>query len=365
MADGAARVNSGSDPSPPIGAPGHPVSCKESCQDPLSDTKTTAVMGSPARKGFIESVVQYLLDTRSTEALQFLLTKEEAWKQLEEEASLWEALAEIIPDPNVEDEDELQNDRQERKSFLDACPQVKQELKERIRKLHALADKIDKVYRGCTITQVVAISTGAVTGVLTILGLALAPAMAEFSLGLSATALGLGAAAAVTSVSATIVEKVSTASAEAEASELLSVSKDTVKAIKEVVEKSAPRLVSVFKNSFRNLEVIKKSIASPALPKPAKPRLAINAKYLINTGSTKQVEKTFGGTALAMIKGAWITGAATAGFFLALDVVSIIVDSKHLQKGAKAESAAKLRQQAQDQEHKLQELIWVHYSLTQ
>ncbi|XP_050001119.1 apolipoprotein L3-like isoform X2 [Alexandromys fortis] len=287
----------------------------------------------------------------------------------EEEASLHEALAEVIPDPDVEDEDALQNDRQERKSFLDACPQVKLERKERIRKLHALADKIDKVHRDYTITQVVASSTSAASGVLTILGLALAPVMAEFSLGLSATALGLGAAAAVTSVSATIVEKVSMVSAEAEASELLSISNDTVKAIKEVVEKSTPRLISVSKNSFQNLEVIKKSIDAIKLTK-AKPRLAINAKYLINTGrvstqSTKQVEKTFGSTALAMIKGAWIMGVATAGFFLALDMVSIIIDSTHLQEGAKAESAAKLQQQAQELEQKLQELIWVHYSLTQ
>ncbi|XP_041528570.1 apolipoprotein L3-like [Microtus oregoni] len=334
-------------------------------------------MGSPERKGFVECVLHYLVDTRSTEALQLLLTKEEAWKQLveeaglsrAEEASLHEALAEIIPDPDVEDEDELQNDRQERKSFLDACPQVKLELEERIRKLHTLADKIDKVHRDCTITHVVASSTSAASGVLTILGLALAPVTAEFSLGLSATALGLGAAAAVTSVSATIVEKVSMMSAEAEASELLSISKDTVKAIKEVVEKSTPRLISVSKNSFRNLEVIKKSIDAIKLTK-AKPHLAINAKYLINTGrvstqSTKQVEKTLGDTALAMTKGAWITGVATAGFFLVLDVVGIIVDTMHLQEGAKAESAAKLRQKAQDLEQKLQELIWVHYSLTQ
>ncbi|XP_036032504.1 apolipoprotein L3-like [Onychomys torridus] len=113
---------------------------------------------------------------------------------------LCEAPAKTIVDPDVGDDSKLQNDPQEKKKFLEVYPQVKLELEQQIRKLHTLADKIDKVHRDCTITQVVASSTGAVSGVLTILGLALAPVTAGVSLGLSATGLGLGAAAAVTSV---------------------------------------------------------------------------------------------------------------------------------------------------------------------
>ncbi|CAO2601813.1 Apolipoprotein L3 [Lemmus lemmus] len=286
----------------------------------------------------------------------------------EDDASC-EVHGETTVDSDVDDEDDLQNALQEKKRFLEVYPQVKLELEERIRKLHALADKIDKVHRDCTVTQVVANSTGAVSGVLTILGLALAPVTAGVSLGLSATGLGLGAAAAVTSVSTTIVEAVSTASVEAEASKLLPRSNNTEKVIKEVLEKSTPRLISVSKNSFRNLEVMKKNIDAIKLTK-ASPRLANSAKRLMTTGkvsarSTRQVKKAFGGTALAMTKGARIMGAATAGLTLVLDVVSLIEDSNHLQEGAKAESAEKLRQHAQDLEQKLQELIWVHDSLTQ
>ncbi|XP_037053518.1 apolipoprotein L3-like [Peromyscus leucopus] len=333
-------------------------------------------MGSPERKGFLESLVEYLRDTWSTEDLHHLLTEEEAWKQLvaeadlsrEEEVFLRKALEEIVADPDVEDEDNIQNDPQDKKRFLEVYPQVKLELEQQIGKLHALADKIDKVHRDCTITQVVAGSTGAVSGVLTILGFALAPVTAGLSLGLSATGLGLGAAAAVTSVSTTIVEKVSTASVEAEASQLVPTSKDPGKVIKEILEESAPRLFSVSKNSFRNLEVIKKNIDAIKLAK-ANTRLASNAKRLMTTGrvsarNTRQVQKAFGGTALAMSKGARIMGAATAGLFLVLDVVNLVQDSKHLYEGAKTESAAKLRQQAQNLEQKLQELIRVHDSLT-
>ena len=190
--------------------------------------------------------------------------------------------------------------------------------------------------------------------------------------------MGLGAAAAVTSVSTTIVEKVSTASVEAEASQLLPrnnatendiKSNNAEKDIKEVVEKSTPRLISVFIKSSRDLEVMKKSVDAIKITKVS-PRLANDDKRLMTTGkvsakSTTQVKNVFGGTALAMTKGARIMGAATAGLSLVLDVVSLIEDSIHLQEGAKAESAAKLRQQAQDLEQKLQELIRVHDSLTQ
>ncbi|KAL1767506.1 apolipoprotein L3-like [Sigmodon hispidus] len=58
-------------------------------------------------------------------------------------------------------------------------------------------------------------------------------------------------------------------------------------------------------------------------------------------------------------------GTATAGLFVLIDVISLVEDSKHLHKGAKAESAAELRQQAHHLEQKLQELILVHDSLTQ
>eukprot|EP00073_Rattus_norvegicus_P048628 XP_017450877.1 PREDICTED: apolipoprotein L3-like isoform X1 [Rattus norvegicus] len=179
--------------------------------------------------------------------------------------------------------------------------------------------------------------------------------------------MGLGAAAAVTSVSTIIVEKVSLASAEAEASKLTN--KVTMNGMKEVLEQSGPRLLSVSTNSFKDLKNIKTSIQAIKLTK-ANPRLTTNAKRLMTTGKisarkTRQVQKAFGGTALAMTKEARIMGATTAGLFLLMDVVRLVEDSKHLHEGAKSVSAAELRQQAQDLEQKLQELNQVHDSLTQ
>ncbi|XP_035294695.1 apolipoprotein L2 isoform X2 [Cricetulus griseus] len=395
--------------------------CFKSTLDECSFSHSSSYAWSPdpilflthlERKLFLESMVAYLLDTRSTEALKFLLTEEEAWKQLveetglsrEEEISLHEALSDIFADPDVEDGDMLQNDLQEKterdeeealsealgdtivnsdvddeydlqrelevqKRFLDVYPQVKLELEQHIRKLHDLADKVDKVHRDCTITQVVASSTSAVSEVLKILGFALAPVTAGVSLGLSATGLGLGAAAALTSVSTSIVETVSTASAEAEASQLGPTNQDTANTIKEVLEKSTPGLASVYEKSFQDLEVIKKNIDAINLAK-ATPSLANNAKRLMTTGAvsaqkTRQVQKSFGGTALAMTRRARVMGAANSGLSLVMDVVSLVEASKHLHEGAKADYAAELRKQARDLEQKLQELIQVHDSLTQ
>jgi apolipoprotein L len=215
---------------------------------------------------------------------------------------------------------------------------------------------------------VVASSSSAVSGVLIILGLSLAPVTAGVSLALSATGLGLGAAAAVTSVSTSIVEKVSVVSAEDEASKLVPTNKDTMKGMKEVLDQSGPRLLSLSTDTIQRLQGIQKCINAIPLAK-ANTRLANNAKRLMTTGkisarNTKQVQKAFGGTALAMTKGARIMGAATAGFFLLQDVISLVEDSKHLHEGAKSQTAAELRKQAQDLEQKLQELKEVHDSLT-
>ncbi|XP_052016611.1 apolipoprotein L2-like [Apodemus sylvaticus] len=366
-------------------------------------------MGTPDGERFVETGVNCLLDMRSTEDVQLLLTEEETWKQFvagvdlsrEEEATLREAPAKIFADPDGENEDEFLRDENERKeedalsealgeivadtdsedevelqdalwhkeSFLDAYSQVKLELEGCIRKLRTLADKVDKVHRDCTISQVVAGSSSAVSGILTILGLSLAPVTAGVSLALSATGLGLGAAAAVTSVSTSIVEKVNVASAKAEASKLVSTNKDTMEDSKDVLDESGPRLVSLSKNSFTNLKNIKNNIDAIKLTK-ANPRLANNAKRLMTTGkisarNSKQVQKAFRGTPLAMTKGARIMGAATAGLFLLLDVVSLVQDSKHLHEGAKSECAAELRKQAQDLEQKLEKLKQIHDILIQ
>lgn len=83
----------------------------------------------------------------------------------------------------------------------------------------------------------------------------------------------------------------------------------------------------------------------------------------ISAQSGKQVKNAFRGTALAMSRRAWVMNAATTGVSLVGDVIGLVKESKHLHKGAKAQSAEELRQQAQELEEKLGVLIQFHDSL--
>ncbi|XP_073940504.1 apolipoprotein L3-like isoform X1 [Castor canadensis] len=334
-------------------------------------------MESEGNQSFIEhifeKIIENLQDTVSTEDLEQLVAQEwevfvaKAQLSRKEADDLHQALMKLISDLAMQDEEELHNDQEDRERFLNTFPQVKMELEERIKKLRALADKIDKVHKDCTISHVVATSTGAVSGVLTILGLALAPVTAGVSLALSATGIGLRTAAAVTSVATSIVDHSSTLSAKAEAGSLLSTSMDTMKEVKNVLSQTAPRVASTTTKCIQDLQRIEKSIHVIKLAK-ANSRLAAKAKRLMTTGrisarSTKQVERAFGGTALAMTKGARMMGAATAGVFLLMDVISLVKESMHLHDGAKTESAAELRQRAEELEKMLEELIQIQESL--
>ena len=105
-------------------------------------------------------------------------------------------------------------DQPDRKRCLEEFPQIKRELEKSIKKLRECTDNVDKVHRDCTISNVVASSTGIASGTLSILGLVLAPFMVGLSLGLSATGIGLGAASAVTGISTMVMENVNLSSAE-------------------------------------------------------------------------------------------------------------------------------------------------------
>ncbi|XP_059792867.1 apolipoprotein L3-like isoform X4 [Balaenoptera ricei] len=284
----------------------------------------------------------------------------------EEADALHEYLNELKADLAMGDQDTLQQDQLDRKRFLEGFPRMKQELEESIKKLHALADKADKVHRGCTISNIVASSTGAVSGVLTILGLTLAPVTAGTSLALFATGSGLGAAAVVTSMSTSIVEGVSTLAAETEASRLTSTA--VIKEVFEgVVRNSTAQLASSTGRVFQAVEDVKNNVCAIKLAK-SNPGLAARAKRFTTTGQVsvkgrKQVQKAFGGTALAMTKTARVVGVATAGVSLLMDVAFLVKEAKHLHEGAKTESAERLWQQAWELEKKLEVLTQIYESL--
>ncbi|CAN0303995.1 unnamed protein product [Rangifer tarandus platyrhynchus] len=266
----------------------------------------------------------------------------------------------------MEDQERFQRDLLDRERFIKEFPQVKKELEESIRKLYALADRVDKSHRDCTIFKVAANSTSTVSGVLNILGLALAPVTAGGSLALSTTGLGLGAAAAVTTMSTSIVEHFSRSSAETEASGLLSTS------IKENVSVGA-RCLSALGIAFstakvyKSMQGIRKNVHAAKLVKDNS-QLAAHAKKFTSTGqvsiqTSKEVNEAFKGTVLAMTKKARIIAGGFAGISLLVDVGFLVKELMHLHEGAKTELAEKLRQQARELEKKLKELIQTYERL--
>ncbi|XP_061273321.1 apolipoprotein L3-like isoform X1 [Bos javanicus] len=308
-------------------------------------------------QSFYKDVFEYVQKNVSLEELQFLLTEDEPWKNFVTEADLsreeadvlYEYLIKLLTDLDEEDKDSLQKCQQKKERFLKEFPQVKQELKENIKKLRELADNVDKVHRDCTISSVVVSSTGIVSGALSILGVVLAPFTAGLSLGLSATGIGLGAASAVTGISTMVVEKVNLSSAESQASLL-----DTAK-----ITSYRRHLIKV-KDFGKHIRAIRVARGYP--------RLVATAQRYITTGrvsvqSASQVRSHFQGTALAVTRGARIWRGIVSALFMGLDVYCLVKDAQELQQGAKTASAEKMRQKAQELETKLEKLTCIYESL--
>ncbi|XP_059537649.1 apolipoprotein L2-like [Myotis daubentonii] len=324
-------------------------------------------------KDFVDAI-EYLMDPRNKEKLQCLLS-DESWERFvavaklsrDEADALYADLRELEALMAEEDKDMPSAEQLHGESFMKEFPQVKQDLEERIGKLYALADEVDKVHRDCTISKVAASSTGAVSSILTIVGLSLAPVTLGASLVLSATGIGLGAAAAVTGVTTGIVEASKNASAKAKARRLVPTGSDTEKVVEKVLSRSTTKIAFLAPKCFQSVKNIVKNARAFNLAK-SNPVLAAEATGVMSTGAVsaqggKQLQKAFGGTALAMSKGVRIAGIAAAGVFLLMDVVNIVRESVHLHKGAKARSAKELRQQAQELERRLEELTRIHTSL--
>ncbi|XP_033616573.1 apolipoprotein L3 isoform X2 [Fukomys damarensis] len=337
-------------------------------QRALQDNVTGVMAGAPSAENnrFLEVVIQRLQEAVSREDLQLLVTHDGTWDTFvamtnfsrDEADALREALNECIEDT---DENLWATES------LNEFAKMRMELQRQIAQLYALADKIDKIHRKCAISNVMTSSTQAVSGVLSILGLALAPVTAGGSLLFSATGMGLGAMAAMTSVATTILGQSRVSSAKAEARCLVTNSKDRAKETAQsvgqaelnVILKSA-RCINALKSMKRNIHALKLVRVNPHLLDNSSHFMKI-WKIFFRKG--EQVQKAFGGTAIAMSKGARIMGAAATGLFLLMDVYNLVQDSKHLQEGSKAESAEELRQQARVLEQKFEELIQIEKSL--
>ncbi|KAB1269567.1 Apolipoprotein L3 [Camelus dromedarius] len=334
---------------------------------------SVGILYCPDTESFFEAVVESLRDILSREELVRLLTEvlnrfvAEDNLSREEADALREYLNELNADLALSDRDMLLREQLSRKRFLKRFPRVKRKLEESIRKLHALADKVDKDHRDCTIYKVAATSAGAASGLLNILGLTLAPATSGVSLALLATGLGLGATAAVTSVATSVKEHKSVSLAENVACHLMSPSIKKWTVVKEILQQSRPRIVSSREKLTEAVQRIEMNIRAIKLVR-ANPGLLEEVMRFLTTGQisyqcSKQLQEVLKDTGLAMAKGARILAVASASSVLVMDVGYLVKEAMHLRQGAKAEFSEQLRQRARELESRLEELTRTYESL--
>ncbi|XP_005379704.1 PREDICTED: apolipoprotein L3-like [Chinchilla lanigera] len=319
---------------------------------------------SPESNSFIKHIVECLLTTVSKEDLQQLLTQDEAWgivktkAQLsrEEADKLHETLKERTADMAMEDEDRLQKVQQTKERFSAAFPKLKEEVEEDIEKLRALADQLDQVHRGCTVSNVVAGSTTAASAVL---GLALAPFTAGISGILTGARTALGVASGVTSFSTSIVDSTNISSTESEARGLVSNIMDKLKGFIQEIGYIPPKVISSTEYWSQFLEDIGKTID---VIKQAKGdlHLIFSATYnmmfrniLFESGMPLNVVFQHSGR---IMKIAEALLRVVNVFFFVIDMIDLAGNSKHLQEGAKSEYAEELRQWAQALQNHLKDL---------
>ncbi|XP_057598446.1 apolipoprotein L6-like [Hippopotamus amphibius kiboko] len=254
----------------------------------------------------------------------------------------------------------------EERTFLEEFPILKGELEVGIRKLRALADHVDTSHRTLTKTGVVANSIAVVSGAMSILGLALAPATALGSLVLYAAGRVLGTAGEVTSILTNVLEHFHSQEARAQVGSLMPTGGQEVRRAGAAYVVAAGKVVQDCGSTIKD---IRKSIRAFQIAR-AHPRLATAAKRLLTTGQvsarrTRQVQRAFEGTTLVMKTNARLLGSAMAGFSLSVDLASLLKDWKQLKAGAKTELAEELRAQARELEGKLTELTQRYESLQQ
>ncbi|XP_008588436.1 PREDICTED: apolipoprotein L6 [Galeopterus variegatus] len=257
----------------------------------------------------------------------------------------------------------------EEKIFLEEFPRLKQDLEVNIRKLRALADHMDTIHKTFTKTNIVANSVTVFSGVMSVLGLALAPVTAGGSLVLSAAGQSLGTAAGVTSIMTSAWEHFHNKKARAQASSLVPTLDQEVRVAGGKEASYVMAASQIAYNCGSTIRDVKKNIRAFRTAR-AHPHLAKAAKRLLTTGQvsarrSRQVQKAFEGTTLVMTKNARMLGGAMATFSLGQDLAALWKDWKQLQEGARTESAEELRSQAGKLERKLAKLTQLHENLQQ
>ncbi|XP_038535920.1 apolipoprotein L3-like [Canis lupus baileyi] len=318
---------------------------------------------SPENKSFIEDAIEYFQDTVNREVLHFLLINHETWEKFVAETSLSredaDALREGLND--LEGDMDIEDEGQAREKFLNVFPQVKVELEGYIKRLRECADEVDQVHEGCTITNIVASSTGAATGPLGIHGLGLVPVIGGLSPETLVAGVGLGAASDATQVTTSIVE----GSHESPATAETTLDKEEV--VAKVLHENWSSISSLALDSMKVLARAARDIRNLRLGRfTCQPVVAAAGFLTANTAlglGWAQVKRVVRGSLRAIARGARVVGTASLGLFILMEAVSLVFKSGNLHEEAKTWSAESMREEAQELNRKLELLKEIYESL--
>ncbi|XP_075820021.1 apolipoprotein L3-like [Microtus pennsylvanicus] len=321
----------------------------------LLSGKYGRVHSRQAPPSIVDNITTFITNEVGRDDLKLMINEDGVWKAFveaaelssEEEAALRDALKQHLAREPADENDETEK-RQRKKNFLEQFPELKRKLEEHISKLRALADHLDEVHRGCTISNVVSGSTGIAA---TIAGFLLAPFTGGASLAIAAAGLG----AAATGLTTTIVEESIKGADESEARRLVEASTDIVNRILNITP------LITFKVGINGVELF---CAWKTFRDYIKAIKTGRIRNFTTIGEgIRQLRNLIShkiplGTRLAR----FAKGFGKVSLF-ALDVYNLVTDSIDLHSGAKTESARALREVANNLEERLREFEQLHKDL--
>lgn len=211
-----------------------------------------------------------------------------------------------------------------------------------ITELTTMADDLDKFHRGATIASVTGSSFGIAGGIMTIVGLALAPVTLGASLIVSGVGIGVAVAGGVTGAGASIADTVNIKKKCKRVQEMIDQFNVMMKKLKKISVKIKHEVV-ILQNTFggeRQFDLIR-ALGRGALAEKEIGRM-VQLGELATVASRGALLATRGVQVAAVVSG------VLAALFIIIDAVFIVKGAKDLHKGSKTEEAAKIRECAKE-----------------
>ncbi|XP_075719723.1 uncharacterized protein LOC142760421 [Rhinoderma darwinii] len=244
-------------------------------------------------------------------------------------------------------------------SFKDIVIHLMENIESCIKEMTRIADDLDDYHRGATIASVAGSSFGIAGGIVTIVGLALAPVTLGASLIVSGVGIGVAVAGGITGAGASIADTVNIKKNSKLVQEMvgqIDVMMKRLKKISYIINLEARNLQCRFggDKSFDLTRVLGRSTLT-----------TLEISRIAQLGKITTVASRGAQLATRGVQAAAAISGVLAGLFIIIDAVFIVNGAIDLHKGSKTEEAAKIRTCAADLQKLYQDLQEVYSLLSQ